>query len=202
MKQEGSKLAFDKPVSKEANDTDAAEVIQEMKAAGVQNAFVLTSPTFLIQLLKAADQNQYHPQWVGVGLTMTFDVVANVSCPNIDGARFFSPFPAWSDRNKFDPDFEKAWQKFYGGTSDDFEWSEWSLDKLIWDAFQMTGPNMSRQSFINTLSHAHNLSNGIGPTLNYTPQDRFGANSVHLDQAQCSGSNGAWHTIRSFVTHF
>jgi hypothetical protein len=153
-------------------------------------------------MLKAADQQQYHPQWLGVGLTMTFDVVAQIGCSNIDGSRFFSPFPAWSDRNKYDPQFDQAYAKYYSGTSDDFEFSEWTLGSFLWKAFTLAGKNLTRQGFVSALEHAGRITTDpqIGPPVQYSPTDHLGGTAVHLDQATCSDSK--WHTIQSFASHF
>lgn len=44
----------------------------------------------------------------------------------------------------------------------------------------MTGPELSREAFRSTLAGLHNWSAGIGPIINITPNDHFGAKSVWL----------------------
>jgi len=51
----------------------------------------------------------------------------------------------------------------------------------------MTGPNLSREAFRSTLAGLKNWSAGIGPIINITPQDHFGAKSVWL--IQFTGNN-------------
>ena len=205
MASQGASLAYDRSVSKEANTADATAVVQEMQAAGLQNVYVLTSPVWFLQVLRAASQQNFHPQWIGVGITMTFDTVASVGCGfnnALNGAKFFSPFPAWSNRNQFDPDFAKAVAKFYpqknGG--DDFMFSLWGSDKGIWNMLSLPGKNLTRERFVWFLERAQNMFNGIGPHISFSPEDHFGANEVHLDQATCSDRR--WHTIKSFVSDF
>ena len=51
-------------------------------------------------------------QYAGVGVTMGIDQVAQVGCAGgaTDGARFFSPAPAYHDAAKYDASFFKATQ--------------------------------------------------------------------------------------------
>ena len=206
MAQQGARLVYDRAVSKEANPTDAAAVVQEMAAAGIKNVYVLTSPVWFLQVLNAAGQQNYRPQWIGVGITMTFDTVAAAGCAdsnnNIDKAKFFAPFPAWLQSNQFDPDFRKAVQKFYpqknGG--DDFMWSLWGVGKGLWRLLALPGENLTRERFIWFLERVRGFKNGIGPELNFSPDDHLGANQVHVSEARCSDRK--WHTIKSFVSDF
>jgi branched-chain amino acid transport system substrate-binding protein len=205
MSDQGARVVYDRSVSKEANTTDATAVVQEMAAAGIQNVYVLTSPVWFLQVLRAASQQNYHPQWIGVGITMTFDTVAGVGCGfnnAMNGAKFFSPFPAWINSNQFDPDFRKAVAKFYpqknGG--DDFMWSLWSTGKGLWNLLSLPGANLTRERFVWFLERARNMFNGIGPHINFTPDDHFGADEVHVSQVTCSDRR--WHTIKSFVSDF
>jgi ABC-type branched-subunit amino acid transport system substrate-binding protein len=205
MSDRGAGLDYDRAVSKEANTADATTVVQEMKTQGIQNVYVLTSPVWWLQVLQAAAQQNYHPQWVGVGITMTFDTVANAGCASgqaIDGAKFFAAFPAWIQSDQFDPDFRKAMAKFYpqknGG--DDFMWALWATGKALSHLLALPGQNLTRERFIYYLSRAQHLSDGIGPEVNFTPADHWGADQVHLSQANCSDRR--WHTIKTFVSDF
>jgi ABC-type branched-subunit amino acid transport system substrate-binding protein len=203
MQKQGADVVYDRAVSKGAGQTEAQTVVQEMRAAGLENVFVLTSPVWFLQLLKAADTQQYKPQWVGVGITMTFDTVANVGCKGnsaIDKAKFFAPFPAWIDRNKFDAEYDKAMGAVYGGQGDDFVWLGWAASKQLRGLLESAGKNLTREGFIASTEHVRNLKTGILPTLNYSPTDHLGANEVHVNEARCSDSR--WHTIQSFVSDF
>ncbi|HYI45218.1 MAG TPA: ABC transporter substrate-binding protein [Actinomycetota bacterium] len=203
MQKAGADVVYDRAVSKGAGQTEAQTVIQEMRAAGIENIYVLTSPVWFLQLLKAADTQQFHPQWVGVGITMTFDTVANVGCKGagvLDGAKFFAPFPAWVDRGKFDPEYDKAMGDVYGGTGDDFVWLGWAASKQLRGLLESAGKNLTRESFIASTEKVRNLKTGILPTLNFAPNDHFGANEVHVNEAKCSDSR--WHTVQSFVSDF
>ena len=204
MKRMGATIHYERTVSKGSGTSEARTVVQEMSTAGIENVFVLTSPVWWLNVLKQADTQQYNPQWVGVGISMTFDTVASVGCGggnSIDGAKFFSPFPAYIDSNRYDTEFRAASAKFYPQkTPDDFMWLSWSGSKVLWDMFKGVGDNLSREAFIYEVERMRGLKQGIGPVLNYSPDDHFGANEVHVSEARCSDRR--WHTIKSFASDF
>jgi len=156
-------------------------------------------------MLKQAGTQGYRPQWVGVGISMTFDTVAAVGCADagsaIDKAKFFAPFPAWIDSNRFDPDFRKASNGLTNkGDGDDFMWLSWIAGKGLWEMFEASPKPISREGFIQTVEKMRNLKTGIGPVLNFSPTDHFGANEVHVSEARCSDRR--WHTIETFASDF
>ncbi|HWC14358.1 MAG TPA: ABC transporter substrate-binding protein [Actinomycetota bacterium] len=202
MKKQGATLHYDRRVSKGAGTSEARTVVQEMKTQGIENVYVLTSPVWWLNVLRQADTQQYEPQWIGVGISMTFDTVASVACRaggSIDGAKFFAPFPAWFDSNRYDPEFRQAAEKL-ASKSDDFMWLAWSANKTIWDMFKRVGKDLTREKFVYELERMRGLKNGIGPELNFAPNDHFGAAQVHVSEARCSDNR--WHTIKSFVSDF
>jgi branched-chain amino acid transport system substrate-binding protein len=213
MSDAGAGLDYDRAVRKGANKSDADTVVQEMKVAGIENVYVLTSPVWLLQVLDSAQKQLYSPQWVGVGVTMTFDTVASVGCRNgtINQAKFFSPFPAWVDVDKFDPDFQKAVRALYpeecgsAGCGDDFMLIGWQGGFNAASLLELPGANLTRERFVFLAERARGLKNPTGPTMNFSPDDHFGANQVHVNEAQCSGykaGDNRWHTIQSFVSDF
>ena len=205
MSSKGAKLAYDRAVSKGAGTTEAQSVVQEMKTAGIENVYVLTSPVWFLQVLQAANAQQYNPQWVGVGISMTFDTVATVSCrngPSIDGAKFFSPFQAWSDRNRYSPDFEKAVRAIYPeeNAGDDFMYVGWGAGQLGAAFLEKAGPNLTRGGFAAAIASTKNLKTDVFPPVTFSSSDHFGGTAVHVNEARCS--DGRWHTIQANATDF
>ncbi len=196
MQRRGAKVEYDRSVSKGAGQADAQTVVQEMKAAGIENVYGMVAPVFFLQVLKAADTQDYHPQWVGIGL-FVIDTVARAGCPNIDKSLFFSPMPAWIDRNKFDREYDKAMEAVYGGQGDDLVWLGWSVSKQIRALLENAGRNLTRERFIAATEHLRNVKTPAMPVLNYSPNDHLGAEQMHLIEARCSDSR--WHTVQSFV---
>lgn len=194
----GMKIDYDRRVSKNAGTSEARQVVREMQIAGIENVYVLTSPVFWLNVLKQADTQAYRPQWVGVGISMTFDTVARVGCQggnsSIDGSKFFSPFPAWLDTNRYDPDFRKASNALTNkGNGDDFMWLSWIAGKVTWEMFKAAGQNLTREGFIVAVEKIRNLNVGVGPPLSYSSNDHFGADSTYVSEARCSDNR--WHTI-------
>ena len=209
MDKRGIDLAYDRAVSKGAGQTEAQTAVQEMKARGLENVYVLTSPVWFLQVLQAARTQDYSPQWVGVGITKALDTVASVGCRNgtLNRAKFFSPFPAWADIQRFDPDFGKAVDAVYPdeGDGDDIMLIGWGMAKVIAELLRDSGRKLSREGFVASSQRARNIETGVFPPVTFSSNDHFGGTQVHLNEAQCSGykaGDNRWHTIKSFVRDF
>ena len=209
MDRAGSRVIYDRAVSTGAGQTEAQTVVQEMKTQGLQNVYVLTSPVWFLQVLQAARTQNYTPQWVGVGFTKTVDTVASVGCRNgtINGAKFFSMFPAWADIDRFDADFKKAVQAVFPekGGGDDIMVIPWGMSKVIAKLLEGAGKNLTRGSFIETASRAKNIETEVYPPVSFSPTDHFGGSQVYVSEAQCSGykaGDNRWHTIQAPVSNF
>lgn len=209
MRDEKMALAYDRGVSKGAGTTEARSVVQEMRSAGIENVYVLTSPVWFLQVLQEAATQGYRPQWVGVGLTKAIDTVAAVGCRNgsLTGAKFFSPFPAWADIGRFDTDFKKAVREVFPdkGDGDDIMLIPWGLSKILAEMLEAAGRNLTRERFIYFAQQLRNLKTGVYPPVSFSPTDHFGGTQVHLNEAHCSGyktGDNRWHTIQAFVSDF
>lgn len=198
MQKAGAPLQYDRTVSKTAGQTDAQAIATEIcQQENVDNLYVLTSPTFFIQLAQAAASQRCFPQYVGVGLSMAIDTVASVACRNqasIDGARFLNPFPAFANADQYDQNFKQA-----GGT-DDIMFGLWGLSKVLHKMFEASGENLSRGGFVTAAEQMRNVKTGVYPNLDFTPTDHLGGTAMHLNRADC-GRN-AWVTEQAFVRDF
>ena len=209
MERSGARVMYDRAVSRGATQTEAQTVVQELKTASVENVYVLTSPVWFLQLLQAAKTQNYEPQWVGVGISKALDTVASVGCRNgtLNKAKFFSPYPAWADINRFDPSFEKAVRAVYPeeDRGDDIMLIAWGIAKILEGMLEAPGRNLTRERFVYFGERTKNIRTDVYPTVSFSPGDRLGGTQVHLNEAQCSGyKNGdnRWHTIESFVSDF
>jgi ABC-type branched-subunit amino acid transport system substrate-binding protein len=206
MEKRGMDLDYDRGVCKCASQTEAQTVVQEMNAAGIENVYVLTSPVWWLQVLQSSRTQNYTPQWTGVGITKTFDTIATVGCRNgtINGSRFFSPFPAHADIDKYDSEFKKAVQAIYpeenNGQGDDFMILGWAAAKVGGELFERVGKNLTRGAFVETVQNAKNVKTGTMPTLNYSPTDHYGADTTMVAEARCSDAK--WHTIQTYTSNF
>ncbi len=154
--------------------------------------FPLTAPTYWLEM---AGASKCAPQYVGVGVSMGLDQVAETACRSggAEDARFFSPGPAFADANQYAPELVKA-----GGT-DDIMQLLWGISKTLHQLFLKTGPNLSREAFIASTSNA-SVKSGIFPDLTYTPSNHFGARQVHVLRLDCS--RGAYVTEKAFASSF
>jgi branched-chain amino acid transport system substrate-binding protein len=155
--------------------------------------FPLVAPTYYLEMAGAAKCN---PRYVGVGITMGLDSVARLGCDSrsTEGARFFSPAPAFADSNRYDPLFRKS------GGSDDIMWLLWGLSRGLHQLFEKAGPNLTREGFIDSTSTA-TIKTGVYPDVRYTPSNHFGAQQVHLLRNVCQGG-GRYVTEKAFVSRF
>jgi hypothetical protein len=157
--------------------------------------FPLVAPTYYLQMAGAAKCN---PSYTGVGITMGLDQVARTGCQAgraTEGARFFSPAPAFANSDQYDREFRDA-----GGT-DDIMWLIWGLSRTLHQLFAKAGPNLTREGFIQSSSNA-TVQTGVYPPLRFTPSDHFGANHVSLLKNVCSGSGGYYVTEAAFRSSF
>ncbi|MGH2572862.1 MAG: ABC transporter substrate-binding protein, partial [Actinomycetota bacterium] len=160
--------------------------------------FPLTAPTYYLELAKAA---QCHPRYVGVGITMGLDQVASTGCEGdraTEGARFFSPAPAFHNSDTYDRGFRAA------GGKDDIEWLLWGLSKSLHQLFLKAGKNLSREGFVNSTARA-SVRSGVFPDARFSPQDHFGALNFSVLENVCGrrgNQAGYYVTERAFVSGF
>lgn len=197
MSKAGANVDYDRAVPKTAGQTDAQQVATDLVTQQIKNVYVLTSPTFFIQLAAQTSQQNYYPQWVGVGLTMTIDTVANAACRNrgsIDKAKFFAPVPAYANADQFDPNFRKA------GGNDDIQFMGWGIAKAIGELLKAPGRNLTRERFLYYTDRTRGLKTGVLPEISFASGTNFGGTSMHLNQANCSTNR--WETIKPFAKSF
>ncbi len=205
MTKRNAEVAYDRAVAHGAGLTEANLVVQEMKVAGVENATMLVSPIFFLQVLQAAKRQGYAPLWNGVGLTMTIsDEIVRIGCRNgtIGGARFLSFLPAFAERDRFDPVYDRAMRKIHSneGGGDAVVWLGWATSKALKDMLELPGRRLTRSRFIRLAQSGKTMRTGILPAVRFTRKDHFAGNSTHVLRASCTDQR--WHAIRSFVKDF
>lgn len=191
------------PVQKNENPQDAPSVMQQIKAYGADIISPITAPVFTIALSQASANQQYFPRYVGVGITNAINQAIGNECtanqfggPNTGhpAAMFFSPWPGWSDNQKYDPDYTKAVQLAgsqaeninTAGNGGDLMWSLWGVMKTVYRMLLAAGPNLTRAGFINAMrTYSTNGASHDFPNLTYTPSNKWGAYQVHALTADC-----------------
>jgi ABC-type branched-subunit amino acid transport system substrate-binding protein len=196
---------YSRSVPTQANTADATAVVQELDARDVRNVYVHVTPAFFIQLLRAAAQSNYRAHWTGIDYALqASEPVANEACgadaPG-DGARFFSPYPALADRDRFDKSFDRALNRLYPDQdADETLWGNWAQQKVIARLLRLPGRNLTRARFVYFAERAR-VETGVGSKLHYRPKNHFGARQAHLNLLDCSGTP-EWHTTKAFVSDF
>ena len=179
-KTAGSNFALSRRIPKNTT-SDAATIgtaiCQSQAEAVVWNA----SPSSLLNVSKSMP---CQVTFLGPGLTNGLNVVAQVGCPNIDGAQFYSPFPGM-DVMRQDAAFVKAYRdKNDGANPDDIGAAIYGIEKLVGSMLQATGKNLNRQSFMSTIASVKSFNTGVYPTTNFS--SRLGGTAMHLLKADCN----------------
>jgi branched-chain amino acid transport system substrate-binding protein len=201
MKNRRAKVIYDRAVSRNSGAAEANTVVAEMKAAGIDNVFVLVSPMFFIQLLKAADSDNYRPRWTGIGITMSINnAVVEAGCPNIKGARFFSPLPAFVDRNEFDRRYSRAMRRLYSKQGDAVSWLGWSTSPPLAKMLYRSGRHLTRKRLIRRSERSRVIRTGVLPRIRFRPRDHFGGRGTHVLAPRCRDER--WHTRARFKQDF
>jgi ABC-type branched-subunit amino acid transport system substrate-binding protein len=174
----------------------------ELRDNDVDVVYVLTAPVDYIRFAQQAHEIGYEPQWVGVGISMGLNAVLGAGCPDVDRGTFFSPFPGldWARDNV--PEFFETADHF-GAPVDDIAFAIWGASNTTHELFEaygeVYGDDLTREDFRDFVEHAE-VRTGIFPDIRYTPDDHFGANQVHVIQADSSEEE--YVTLHTFATGF
>ncbi|MER3452680.1 MAG: hypothetical protein C4344_03110, partial [Acidimicrobiia bacterium] len=199
----GLQVVYNKRIPKSASQTQALSIANELRTAGAEVVYFLSSPTTFLNVAAAGAGQGYRPQYVGPGITSGLNTVATVGCGaanSVDRARFFSPFPQLDVIDQMDPDYRPAYRKYAGGNPDDIGIALWGLNKTLAQMFLAAGKDMSRQSFVATLESGRPFATGVYPPVQYSPRNHFGSNQTHVLQADCASRT--YKTIARFVSGF
>ena len=176
----------------------------ELKEAGVEVVYINSSPVDYIRFAQQAGQQGFNPQYVGVGVTMGLNAVLGSGCPSVDRGIFFSPFPGedWAQQN-LKAFFETAAK--FDAPADDIGLALWGNAAVFHELLKRYeakfGADLTREGFRAVAAEAQKVESGIFPVLNFTPQDHFGANQVHVLQAACA-ENKKYKTLATFASDF
>jgi len=181
-------------VNKEGSSGDARTVAAQMQQDGVDIAVPITAPTFTVQLVAQTVTNQYKPQWAGVAISNNINQMIAQACRDnaFQGALFFSPWPGWQQVNagQYDPDFRKAADKYASkyntaGGGGDLLLALWGIMKNIHQMFLAAGNDMSRESFIATMT-GFRYNPSAFPTLQCAATNHFCAKDTFVLEGTCS----------------
>jgi ABC-type branched-subunit amino acid transport system substrate-binding protein len=187
-------------IGKNASDAELLSEAQQLRNAGAEIVYVIAAPIPFIKLATNAQAQAYNPTWVGPGTTNGFQVVAQAGCPAVGTAKFLSPFPQLDAIDELDPDYRPAYRKHVGNNPDDIGILNWGMNKTVHQMLEATGPDLSRQSFLKTVTSRRVFHSNVYPDVSYDAKIRFGARTAHLLEADCA--TRSWKTTGRFVADF
>jgi ABC-type branched-subunit amino acid transport system substrate-binding protein len=196
----GLKIVRQSRISKQASDAELVSEANQLRAAGAEAVYLLTAPVNFIKLATNAYAQAYNPLWTGPGLTNGLNIVTEGGCPAVNGARWMSPFPGLDTIDRLDADYRPAYRKYVGAEPDDIGLAEWGLNKTFRLMLEAAGRDLSRQSFVRTLTSGRPFASNVFPTVSYDGSIRFGAKSMHVLEADCNTRK--WKTMATFVEGF
>jgi ABC-type branched-subunit amino acid transport system substrate-binding protein len=166
-----------------------ANMANDLADQGVEVLYILTSPLDYIRFAQVADEQDIDFQYVGVGITKGLNAVLGSGCPEVDGGIFFSPFPALETAKDLDPEFLQAAERF-GAPADDIAWAIWGSAKGMHSMLErygeIYGDDLTREDFRAMLESTGPFESGVFNPIDYTPDNHFGGQGVHVLQADCS----------------
>lgn len=186
--------------------SEANSVVTELKGAGVDVVFIITSPTNFGNILTPAQGQAYAPRWVGLGLTFGINLVAIPACgrqrTSYEFSIMFHPSP--SVYHPVANQWKQAWAEFGGpdpsdrSTPDqhDIAFALWGGSIVQHILFNAAGPDLTRSGF---LAAAQKLKNAVAvdstpagdvvdvyTPMTFSPTDKFGGESMHIVWADCT----------------
>ena len=205
FKAAGLQIVSDQKVEKSTNPQTGRSIAGALEADGAEVVLALVSPTIFLYIANGAQSNAYFPEYVGPGVTNGLNTVATAGCPAIGKAKFFSPFPQLDKIEELEPDYDNAYREHTNNsTPDDIGIALWGLNKTLHQMF-LAVPNvkdLSRQSFIKGLESGKTFSTNVYPPLKYSQTDHFGADAVHLLEANCNAAPARFITKATFAKNF
>jgi len=196
----GLQIVRSSRIGKYASDAELLSEAQQLRNSGAEVVYVVAAPIPFIKLATNAQAQAYTPTWIGPGTTNGFAVVAEAGCPAIGDAKFLSPFPQLDVIDQLDPDYKAAYRKYIKKEPDDIGILNWGMNKTVDQMLEATGRDLSRQSFLKTVTSGQVFHSNVYPDVRYSDTIRFGASTAHLLEADCT--TRSWKTTGRFIADF
>jgi ABC-type branched-subunit amino acid transport system substrate-binding protein len=187
------------------NQTDT--VVSNLKQSGADVVYALISPTVFGFLVSSAKQQSYSPTFVGPGLSNGVNLLAGPLCgapppspPSKLDVRYLSPMVQMDQIDSRDPNYKTAYRQKNGAGSqpDDIGVLLWGLEKTLRLMMEATGPSLSRQSLVKTLTSAKAFGTNVYAPVKYGGLPHFGASATTLLTLNCNRLE--YDTTAAFVS--
>jgi branched-chain amino acid transport system substrate-binding protein len=179
-KAAGSNLEYADRVPKNVQSEGVA-IGTEICNSGAEAVVWNASPSSLLNVVKSMP---CQVTFMGPGLTNGLNVVAEVGCPNLDGAMFYSTFPGM-DVMRQNQKFVQAYrEKNNGAEPDDIGAAIYAIEAAVGMMLQAAGKDLTREGFMSGIARARTFNNGVLPPTNFS--SRLGGTAMHLLEADCN----------------
>jgi branched-chain amino acid transport system substrate-binding protein len=192
-KELGLNVAFEQPIAV-AQSTCANEV-SNLQSRGIELVYMMNGPLGAICMLRDARALAYKPIWTGVGVSWSFNVVAQASGGAADGIRTISTTTTLeSPAGQRYAEMMRKHSPNSGADTDDLMLMFYSLVHTTIEALRRAGPDLSRESFVQTMETKMNgYDSGYLPPPTFGPRIRYGPTSVGVHTC-CT--DGRWTTAQ------
>jgi ABC-type branched-subunit amino acid transport system substrate-binding protein len=185
----GGSFAYAERIPKNTQ-SEALSIGTKICNSGAEAVIWNASPSTLLNVAKSM---ACRPRFIGPGLTNGLNIVANVGCPNLDGAVFYSPFPGM-DVMRGNSQFVADYQASNGAAPDDIGAAIYGVERVVAGMLAAAGQELSREGFMSTIAKVKKFDGGgVYPPTNFT--SRFGGTAMHLLQADCGSRE--YKTVRT-----
>jgi branched-chain amino acid transport system substrate-binding protein len=179
-KAAGDDLAYAERVPKTVQ-SEAVSIGTKICNSGAKAVVWNASPSSLLNVVKSMP---CRVTFLGPGLTNGLNVVAQVGCPNIDGAMFYSTFPGM-DVMRRNAKFVQAYkEKNDGANPDDIGAAIYAIESVVGQMLLAAGKNLTREGFMAGIARERAFNTGVLPPTNFS--SRLGGTAMHLLQADCN----------------
>jgi branched-chain amino acid transport system substrate-binding protein len=175
-----------KAVSYEVTDPDVTSQIANLKASGADTFFIFATPKFAAQALIAAGGQSWHPQIflnnVSASQTVLDAAVKAAGTGAVDGVITTQYYKDPADSSWANDAgmqlYKRVMAKYLpaADTKDNNYVYGMAAAFTMVDALKQSGKNLSRQGFMNTVTHLHETNNPFlipGVTIATSTTDRF-----------------------------
>jgi len=168
-------------VSFERTTTSYATQLQKLQASGVTDLVFIGNVNQISVALKEADQTGYKPQWYS-SLGNTSPDLAKLTGPLAEGVVTVNPYAPPQSDVPGTAEFRAAMDKYEPGKSQSmYALNSWVGGKIIVDALQRAGKDVTRDSFLAALQETKDLQvGGIMPPITITATDRTASTCIQL----------------------
>jgi branched-chain amino acid transport system substrate-binding protein len=192
-KELGLKVTFEQPIA--MNQSTCANEVSNLQSRGIELVYMMNGPLGGICMLRDARALGYKPLWTGVGVSWGFNVVAQASGGGADGIRILSSTTTLETAaGRHYAELMRKAAPNSGADSDDVQMLWYDLLQTTIEAMRRTGPNPTREAFIETMETKMNgYDSGYLPPPTFGRGIRYGPTSVGVS-ACCT--DGRWTTVQ------